>query len=59
MTPLEKQLLKALKEILAEANRPTDPALKCGVIKLAAIEAIQEANWHMTDDELAESQGGE
>ena len=49
MTDLERKLLKALKEILAEATRPTDPVLKCGVIKWAAIEAIEEA----------ESTGGE
>jgi hypothetical protein len=41
MTALETKLLKALKEILAEATRPTDPALKCGVIKWTAIEAIE------------------
>ena len=43
MTDLEQTLLKALKEIPAEATPPTDPMLKCGVIKWAAIEAIEEA----------------
>ena len=49
MTALERKLLKALWDILTEATRPTDPVLKCGVIKWVAIEAIEEA----------ESKGGE
>ena len=37
------KLLAALKAILKEAERPTDPALMCAVIKWTALEAIEEA----------------